>query len=173
MDNSKNQNSSDLLESLSETVDQLDEIFHDHFDLLQDQTNAVIHSDVDRVIELTEKHMQLQKEYKNRENDFVEELKCCLNPRLTDSAEVNLEMLKDVYPEKSSWIDEVRMKLSEHTSNLAERQQQLVDLLEFALVQNSKLMYSIFNNSNRKRMHYGSGGDVNSAQSGVAVNREV
>lgn len=161
------------LQKLSTTIETLDSLFFELCSVMEEQIDAVIASDTENVERLTEEHAMLQKQYKKAEMIFVEELENCLSLSNDEKPETKLESLKKIYPSEISWIDQVKTAFTEHTHELVIKQRQLIDLLEFALIQNSKLMYSIYNSHSTKHIHYTPKGNKNGIQAGVAINQEV
>lgn len=161
------------LQKLSATIETLDSLFFQLCSVMEEQIEAVIASDTKNVERLTEEHSMLQKKYKKAENRFVEELENCLSLSNDQKPAVKLESLKKMYPSEISWIDQVKKAFTGHTNQLVIKQRQLLDLLEFALIQNSKLMYSIYNSHSTKHIHYTPKGNKNGIQAGVAINQEV
>lgn len=161
------------LQKLSQTIETLDSLFFRLYSVMEEQVEAVIASDTKTVEKLTEEYTMLQKEYKTTERDFIKELENCLSLTNSEDQAVKLESLKKMYPSEVSWIDLVKKTFTDHTSQLVTKQRQLIDLLEFALIQNSKMMLSIYNTHSAKHIHYSQKGRTNGIQSGVAVNQEV
>ena len=112
-------------------------------------------------------------EYKKTEKLFVSELENCLSQTANEEPALNMEALKKMYPTESLWINRVKTTFTEHTSKLMDKQRQLIDLLEFALIRNSRLMYSIYNSHSDKLMHYSQAGSMSGIQAGVAINQEI
>jgi len=86
---------------------------------------------------------------------------------------VRLRDLSTLYPASAKKLDNWRNLLDEGVRNLSLKQEQLTRLLEFAVDQNSQLLSTIYQLSNRDSSHYGPDGKASAAKPGSAVNHKV
>ena len=161
-----------LLKSLSQTVNVLDMTYSRLIAVMDKQVQAIIASDAEKVEELTEEQSSLQGEYKQNERAFIEELEQAV-PGSGADAQPSLSRLKEVFPEAAPTIDRWQKQLTENAARLKQKHGQVVQLLEFALVQNANMMYSIYSLHNEKNSHYSQNGDKAAVVSGVAINHKA
>lgn len=155
----------DIVSSLNKTSEQI--IY-----VMEEQIQAVISSSPNKIEELTDRQATMQSEYKKYERDFIMQLEKYLEstgngdrPRLQD--------LKQKFPEQTTMIDHWKVTLSQNAKNLQRKNKQLVDLLEFALNRNTRMMHSIYTLFNQKNSRYNLNGQKSNIASGVAVNQEA
>lgn len=140
--------------------------------VMEEQIQAIISSSPEKIEELTEKQTAIQSEYKKQERAFIVELE--RNVEDTKEGEIpKLGDLKTKFPEQEQQIDRWKATLSQNARNLQRKNKQLVDLLEFALNRNTRLMHSFYTLFNDKNSHYSPTGQKSNIASGVAVNQEA
>lgn len=156
---------------LLKTLHALDKTSKQLLDVMDAQIQAIILSDTAKVEELTEQNSILKALYKQHENEFVNELQKSLY--LNDQSEsIRLTDLKEIYPNEATRINDWKILLSENVKSLQQKHNQIVQLLEFALVRNTGLMHSIYSLL-RKDEHYKSDGEKAGISSGMAINQEI
>lgn len=156
-----------IVESLRTTSEQI--IY-----VMDEQIQAVISSSPEKIEELTERQSEMQSRYKKFEREFILQLEKHVNERGGDGKEIpRLSDLKDKFPAQQAEIERWKVMLSQNTQNLQRKNRQLVDLLEFALNRNTRLMHSFYTLFNRKNSHYNPSGQTANIASGVAVNQEA
>lgn len=140
--------------------------------VMEEQIQAIISSSPEKIEELTEKQTAIQSEYKKQERAFIVELE--RNVEDTNDGEIpKLGDLKVKFPDQEQQIDRWKVTLSQNARNLQRKNKQLVDLLEFALNRNTRLMHSFYTLFNDKNSHYSPTGQKSNIASGVAVNQEA
>lgn len=141
--------------------------------VMEEQIQAIISSSPAKIQELTDKQTAMQSEYKKHERAFITELKKYVDLASDGESVPRLGDLKTKYPEEQNLIDRWKVTLSQNAQRLQRKNQQLVDLLEFALKRNTRLMHSFYTLFNDKNSHYSPSGQKSSVTSGVAVNQEA
>lgn len=142
--------------------------------VMEEQIQAIISSSPDKIQELTDRQSAMQGEYKKHERAFITELEKSMGgPEEKDKDSLRLGDLKLKYPEEQNQIDRWKVTLSQNAQRLQRKNQQLVDLLEFALQRNTRLMHSFYTLFNNKNDHYSPSGQKSAVSSGVAVNQEA
>ncbi|REL38652.1 hypothetical protein DYD21_01500 [Rhodohalobacter sp. SW132] len=138
--------------------------------VMEEQIQAIISSSPQKIEELTEKQSEIQGVYKKHERAFLDELRKNLTG---EDSEITLTNLKSMFPDKAEQIERWKIELSQNTKLLQRKNEQLVDLLEFALNRNANLMHSFYSLFNNKNSHYSPSGQKSEVRSGVAINQEV
>lgn len=140
--------------------------------VMEEQIQAIISSSPEKIEELTEKQTAIQSEYKKHERAFIVELE----RNLEEPESGDLPKLGDLvkkFPDEEQKINRWKAMLSQNTRNLQRKNKQLVDLLEFALNRNTRLMHSFYTLFNNKNSRYSPTGQKSHIASGVAVNQEA
>lgn len=140
--------------------------------VMDEQIQAIISSSPEKIEELTERQTAIQSEYKKYERAFIVELE----RNVEESDNGGLPKLGDLvmkFPDEEQTINHWKTTLSQNTRNLQRKNKQLVDLLEFALNRNTRLMHSFYTLFNNKNSHYSPTGQKSHIASGVAVNQEA
>lgn len=161
------------MEYITKAFKALDDTSLKLISLMDDQISAITMSDTEKIEALTEEHAFLIGEFKKHEEQFILELGRCLESEEDEDRGVKLIALKKVFPESAELIEEWKNKLTENTGRLQKKHEQLVDLLEFAMVQNAKLMRSYYGAGNEKNTHYSSKGTKSGFSSGLTINEEA
>lgn len=161
------------LKTLSQTVNVLDMTFDRLMTVMDKQVQAIISSEAKKIEELTEEQSSLQGEYKQNERAFIEELEHAVSDVLGPEKQPSLRMLKKMFPEAIAIIDRWQKQLTENANRLKQKHNQVVQLLEFALVRNANMMHSIYSLHNEKNSHYSQNGDKAGVVSGVAINHKA
>lgn len=161
----------------SEPIQQLDSIVlnlnstsEELIFVMEEQIQAIISSSPQKIEELTEKQSEIQGVYKKHERAFLDELRKYISGEESD---VTLTNLKNLFPGQKDQIERWKIELSQNTKMLKRKNEQLVDLLEFALTRNANLMHSLYSLFNNKNSHYSPNGQKADVRSGVAINQEV
>lgn len=159
---------------LSDTVELLDNSSKQLMTIMEDQVDAIIASDTTKVEALTEAHTTLSWYYKKHEEQFILELTEILNEASKqDATIIRLVSLKEYFPNWSSEIDRWHKVISGNTQELQRKHTQVLELLEFAMQQNARLMHSMYSKHGEKNMHYQASGKRSDVATGVAVNQEA
>jgi len=160
------------LRDMDNIVFNLHEISEQLIYVMEEQIQAIISSSPEKIEELTEKQTAIQSEYKKHERAFIVELE----RNVEEPEEGDLPRLGDLvtkFPDEEQKINRWKAMLSQNTRNLQRKNKQLVDLLEFALNRNTRLMHSFYTLFNNKNSHYSPTGQKSHIASGVAVNQEA
>lgn len=168
---SKNENSERKLRKLAGHLESLNMIFGRLIQSMDGQIEAIVSSDSNAIETLTEEHSVLSMEYKRAEKNFISELENLFE--LKSDKPLRLSDLKEVYPDSSDRIDMWRDLLISNTKKMQQKHEQVIRLLEFALLRNSTMMRSIYSIQNNKTSHYTLDGNKENKISGLAVNQEM
>lgn len=141
--------------------------------VMDQQIEAVVSSDLDRLEQLTELNSTLMGTFRKEEKRFVEELTRRTSSPAESQYEIRIDELKKVNPGSKKLIDNWRRGLKEVMEKLKQKHLQLTELLEFAQGQNRRLMQTIYQISDANNISYGPDGESSSASPGTAVNREA
>lgn len=158
------------IQKLEKIVQDMSHISEQIIYVMEEQIQAIISSTPEKIEELTEKQSDMQSEYKKHERAFMQELQNILSDSDSDNS---LTELKNMFPAQKEQIEVWKVKLSQNTKRLQNKNKQLVELLQFALARNASLMHSYYSLFNKKNSHYNTSGQKADVQSGVAVNQEV
>ncbi|WP_340103558.1 flagellar export chaperone FlgN [Rhodohalobacter sp. 8-1] len=164
--------STDQLRDMDNIVLDLRETSEQLIYVMEEQIQAIISSSPEKIEELTEKQTAIQSEYKKYERAFIVELE----RNVEGSDDGGLPKLGDLvmrFPGEEQVINQWKATLSQNAKNLQRKNKQLVDLLEFALNRNTRLMHSFYTLFNNKNSHYSPTGQKSHVASGVAVNQEA
>ncbi len=162
---------SESIHHFSKYIVALENVLDDIEHVLINQKEAVIASDVQLVEELTEKHYQLSANLSKVETEFIEELR--KNSSQTDSDDTTISTLKYYYPEAEEIIDNWANSLKYKTENIKQKHQQVIHILEFAMLRNSNLMRTIYAMHSEKNTQYSINGSKSNMMNGIAVNQRA
>ncbi|MBO6586826.1 MAG: flagellar export chaperone FlgN [Gracilimonas sp.] len=160
------------LEQIAESVDLLHNCSKQIIKVMEDQIDAIIASNALRIEELSEVHGNLSKRFKIHEQEFISELSALLATS-GSTAPVRLVSLKEVFPESVSDIENWHKTLTADTKELQRKHNQILQLLEFAMSQNARMMQSMYSVHNSKNTHYAPTGQQKGITTGVALNQEI
>ncbi|MAL16786.1 MAG: hypothetical protein CL670_08565 [Balneola sp.] len=160
------------LQQIAESVELLDSCSQQIIKVMEDQIDAIIGSDAEKIERLSEVHGDLSKQFKIHEQEFIKELTSIIGTS-KNQEKVRLISLKIIFPEAAEKISEWHSKLTSNTSELKRKHDQILQLLEFAMKQNARMMHSMFSASNEKNTHYVANGTPAGIPVGVAINQEI
>ena len=170
----KNQTPNQSIQRLSDTVELLNNSSKQLMKIMEDQIDAIIASDTMKVDALTEAHTSLSWYYKRHEEQFILELSELIKEVSNGKTEqVRLVTLKEFFPEWSAEIDQWHKMISDNTRELQRKHKQVLELLEFAMQQNAKLMHRMYSKHSEKDIRYRPTGQHSDVATGVAVNQEI
>lgn len=161
------------LSNVSESVDGLYNTSRQLFLIMEEQVQAIIAADAKRVEKLAEEHADLQGRFRFYENALRNEVRALSAPENEGEPKSGFDELKKRYPESAGKIEEWKALLTENTQRLQKKHKQVVELLDFALERNARMMHSIYSMHNNKNTHYSPTGGKEGVLSGVAVNHEA
>lgn len=160
------------LEQIAESVELLHNCSKQIIQVMEDQIDAIIASNAVKIEELSDVHGNLSKRFKIHEQEFVGELSALL-AAAGSTAPIRLLSLKELFPESVFDIDDWHRKLTADTKELQRKHNQILQLLEFAMSQNARMMHSMYSVHNSKNTHYAPTGKQSGITTGVALNQEV
>ncbi|HKK25319.1 MAG TPA: flagellar export chaperone FlgN [Gracilimonas sp.] len=159
---------------LSNTIDLLDNCSNKLLSIMEDQIDAIIASDAQKIESLADAHTSLSRHYKKNEEDFIKHLSELLKEVSgSENEPVRLLNLKSYFPSWSDEIDRWHTILSQYAEKLKKKHDQVIQLLEFAMKQNAQMMHSMYRQHNKNNSRYISNGKHSDIMTGVAVNQEI
>lgn len=161
------------LKKLFELVERMDSSSQKLIGKMEEQIDAIIGSDVHKIEVLSDEFAKISSFYKNCEEEFIYTLNSIFQTGEKSSSFSRLIDLKKQFPEASAEVDYWHGKLSENAVKLQNKHAQVIQLLEFAMKQNARLMHALYSKHNEKNMHYAANGDRSSVLTGLAVNQEA
>ncbi len=159
-------------QALSRSVRQLDQACRHYMEVMYHQLNAIIRSDADKIMALSEKSMTAQEVFQSAEQHFVHELRQCLPEPPEGESKVTLEVLKGVWPEYALYIEEWQNQIARNVARLQDQQLQLLKLLEFAQARNADLIHTVYEMRGNKGQRYSQKGEKTGPSTGMAINQE-
>ncbi len=160
------------IQVISEKVDLLHESSNKMIEVMERQIDAIISSNTNQIEELANLHATLTIKYTENEQDFINELSTILSSK-KESKGIKLAALKDLFPEYKIQIESWQEILHDNVLKLQRKHHQIVDLLEFAMNNNAKMLETLYSKGNEKNTHYSASGSTNSAMPGLAVNQKA
>lgn len=161
------------IQQLHSIVHNLDQTSEQLIYVMEEQIQAIISSSPEKIEQLTEKQSDIQGEYKKFERAFLEVLQTNFSNQSIPETGITLTELKKQFPDEEEQIESWKVKLSQITKRLQKKNEQLAELLEFALNRNATLMHSFYSLFNNKNSHYNTSGEKSAVRSGVAINQEI
>ncbi len=163
----------DAFENLSEKVNVLKQAGDQLLDVMEDQVEAVISADAERLIQTTEKNVAEQQNFFNAEQGLIKALAGCVPYNGHQKKSISFELLKVHQPGKASQLDLWKQEISDMIDLLQTRQGQLFELLQFAQSRNADMMRSFYELQTGAHVHYRNNGERAGPVSGMAINQEV
>lgn len=160
------------LKEIQESVGTLHQCSQEIIQVMEDQIDAIIASNPDKIEQLSETHSTLSSQFKVYEENFVTRLTALLG-KGKEANKLRLLKLKELFPDWKEQIEDWHQKLERNTKELQRKHNQILQLLEFAMNQNARLMHSMYDAHNEKNVHYGATGKPAGIPSGIAINQEV
>lgn len=160
------------MQVISEKVELLHESSNKMIDVMERQIDAIIASNTSQIEELANLHASLTIRYTENEQDFINELSSVLSSKKEHKG-IKLAALKDLFPEYNSQIEYWQSLLQENVVKLQRKHHQIVELLEFAMSNNAKMLETLYSKGNEKNTHYSATGRTKSAMPGLALNQKA
>lgn len=160
------------IQKISEKVELLHQSSNKMIDVMERQIDAIIHSNSKQIEELASLHATLTIRYTENEQDFISELSNILSARQVKKG-VKLLALKELFPEYKNQIEHWQNLLHGNVSKLQRKHHQIVELLEFAMSSNAKMLETLYNKGTEKNTRYSSSGSTNSIMPGIAINQRA
>lgn len=159
------------LHHIAETVELLNASSTQLIQVMNRQIDAIITSNTAEIEQLSEDHASVSQQFKTHETKFIAELENILG--VPKQKTLRMLDMKKMFPECEVDIDAWHKMLSDNSKTLQRKHEQVMQLLEFAMNQNAKLMHSVYSLHNEKNTHYGANGNRSNIMTGVAVNQEI
>jgi len=160
------------INDLSRKARLLDHASQHLLEVMDEQVNAVIASEADKLVRCTEKNVSAQQTFMNAEKAFINSLVTSIPGASRNDSRVSLELLRESYPDHAEDIVKWKDQISQNIDKLQRKQKQLVELLDFAQQQNKSLMQTLYGVEDAKNVHYSQKGVKSGMMSGMAVNQE-
>ncbi|MCG8372570.1 MAG: flagellar export chaperone FlgN [Balneolales bacterium] len=160
------------IQTLAEKVESLHESSKKMIEVMECQIEAIIASNSQKIEELSGIHATLTMKYSDQEREFIEELQALLSDKKSEKG-IRLIDLKELFPESALHIDNWQKLLNYNLNKLQRKHNQIVELLEFAMSSNAKMMHALYSKHNEKNTLYNAAGSRSNISPGVAVNHEI
>jgi phosphoglucomutase len=157
---------------IAEKVEQLHKSSSKMIDLMERQIDAIIASNTSKIEELANLHTTLTLSYTENEQDFINELSSILN-NASKKKGVKLAALKDMFPDYSNEIEYWQNILQDNVLKLQRKHKQIIELLEFAMSSNAKMLETLYSKGSEKNKHYSPTGTSKSIMPGLALNQQA
>lgn len=162
----------EAIQKISEKVELLHQSSSKMIEVMERQIDAIIHSNSQKIEELANLHASLTVRYTENEQEFIDELSAILSTKKNKKG-IKLVALKELFPEYKSQIDYWQTLLQDNVSKLQRKHQQIVELLEFAMSSNARMLETLYSKSSEKNLHYSASGNASSVMPGLAVNQKA
>lgn len=159
------------IQALSEKIELLHSSSNQMIEVMERQIEAIIASNTSQIEELANLHASLTIRYTENEQDFINELNTILSTNKEKG--IKLVALKELFPECSSQIEYWQNLLQQNVKKLQTKHRQIVELLEFAMNSNAKMLETLYSKHSEKNTHYSTTGRTTSILPGVAVNQKI
>src|SRR5690554_4024694 len=116
--------------------------------IMEEQIDAIIGADAYKIEALSEVYSSESWNYKNYEDDFIHSLNEILHAGNPEENRPRLIDLKNHFPEMEDDIEKWHNQLSGNAQKLQNKHAQIIQLLEFAMKQNARLMHALYNKHN-------------------------
>lgn len=160
------------MQAISEKVELLHESSNRMIDVMERQIDAIISSNTNQIEELANLHSTLTIRYTENEQDFIQELSSILSSNKEPKG-LKLIALKEMFPAYTMQIEYWQTILHENVSRLQQKHHQVVELLEFAMSNNAKMLETLYSKSTEKNKHYGRTGTTQSLMPGLSLNQQA
>lgn len=160
------------IEILSQKINSLHESSNKMIELMECQIDAIIASNTSKIEELSSLHASLTIRYTENEQDFISELSSILES-VKETKGIKLATLKELFPDYSSQIEHWQNLLKENVAKLQRKHLQIVELLEFAMSSNAKMLDTLYAKGTERNMRYSATGTTHSVVPGIALNQRA
>ena len=160
------------IQAISEKVELLHESSSRMIDVMERQIDAIISSNTNQIEELANLHSTLTIRYTENEQEFIEELSAILSSS-QETKGLKLIALKELFPAYTKQIEYWQTLLQENVARLQQKHNQVVELLEFAMNNNARMLDKLYSKSSEKNKHYGPTGSTHSMMPGMALNHKA
>lgn len=168
----ENKETPEQIRTISEKVELLHQSSNKMIEVMERQIDAIIHSNSQQIEELASLHASLTIRYTENEQDFIQELSTILSTQKSKRG-IKLLALKELYPEYKTQIEYWQSLLQDNVAKLQRKHHQIVELLEFAMSSNARMLETLYNKSSEKNMHYSANGNARSVMPGLAINQKA
>lgn len=118
--------------------------YRDACNLIQDQINAVISSDLGWLDSLIEQQLEKYDLLKKLELDFKKKLEHVFSDLRIRNKQYSLSLLVETLDQPSKELNQLREELHQQVEKTQELREQLIDLLQFASDHNTEIFEKIF-----------------------------
>lgn len=160
------------IQVISEKVELLHESSNKMIEVMERQIDAIIASNTTKIEELANLHATLTIRYTENEQDFINELSTILNSA-PERKGIKLAALKELFPDYTNQIEYWQNILQDNVVKLQRKHHQIVELLEFAMTSNAKMLETLYSKGTEKNKHYSATGTASSIMPGLAVNQKA
>lgn len=160
------------IQAISEKVELLHDSSNRMIEVMERQIEAIISSNTNQIEELANLHSTLTIRYTENEQEFIQELSAILSTT-PEKKGLKLMALKELFPAYTNQIEYWQAILHENVNRLQQKHHQVVELLEFAMNNNAKMLETLYSKSSEKNKHYSPTGSTHSMMPGMALNQKA
>lgn len=143
-------------------------------DLINDQIQAVIYSDLVWLDKLVEQQLSKYESLGTMEEDFKKKLEGVFRDYCPDENQYSLTVLLERLEKPSRELNKLRVELNEQVEKTQKLREQLMDILQFASKHNVDTFEQIFQLGSENAESYGADGQKKKGSVGsVAINQKA
>ena len=157
---------------ISEKVEMLHQSSNKMIEVMERQIDAIVHSNTQQIEELANLHATLTVRYSANEQEFIQELSAILSVK-DDKRSIKLVALKELFPDFKGEIEYWQHLLQDNVSKLQRKHHQIMELLEFAMSSNAKMLETLYSKGSEKSTHYSAKGSRSTIMPGIAINQKA
>jgi hypothetical protein len=165
----KNQQFNELKSSLTGLITE----YQQARDLVNDQIQAVIYSDLVWLDSLVEQQLEKYELLGTLEEDFKDKLEGIFRDYCPEENQYSLTILLERLEKPSRELNKLRVELHDQVDKTQELREQLMDLLQFASKHNVDTFERIFQLGNNSESYGADGQMKNGSVSSVAINQKA
>lgn len=170
LSNKRSNQFKDLKSSLGNLISE----YREARNLMNDQIQAVIYSDLTWLDKLVEQQLSKYELLGKMEEDFKKDLEAIFRDYCPEHNQYSLTLLMENLREPSAELNELRNELHEQVEKTQKLRDQLMDLLQFASKHNVETFEEIFQLSDDSAQAYGANGQKKQRSvNSVAINQRA
>lgn len=167
-----NKETPEQIRIISEKVEQLHQSSNKMIEVMERQIDAIVHSNTQQIEELANLHASLTVRYTENEQEFIQELSTILSAKDSKKG-IKLVALKELFPDFKEEIEYWQQLLQGNVTKLQRKHHQIMELLEFAMSSNAKMLETLYAKGSEKSTHYSSKGSRSTIMPGIAINQKA
>ena len=157
---------------ISEKVEQLHQSSNKMIEVMERQIDAIVHSNTQQIEELANLHATLTVRYTENEQEFIQELSTIITAS-DEKKGIKLLALKEIFPDFKGEIEYWQTLLQDNVTKLQRKHHQIMELLDFAMSSNAKMLETLYAKGSEKSTHYSAKGSRSTIMPGIAINQKA